>query len=115
MHIGLEFDEMTSSLNKLLSFKSNELHILHMSWNIKSFWGINKNRGQCDVEYWLNNLKNVNTIILDRDYVFSDDDKIGNIEALQALKELLPHINIEIANQECTAHLASFASFVGLK
>merc|ERR1712129_651820 len=74
LHLGLEFDEMTTSLPKLLRYKLNYFHSLHMSWNGQLFWGIDKQKGQHDVEYWLKNLIKIRTLILDRDYVFDDDD-----------------------------------------
>merc|ERR1712228_488080 len=111
VHCGLEFDEMTSSLSKLLRYKANDFIHFHMSWNVKSFWGINKKRGQLDVEYWLKDVTNIQTLILDRDYVFDDDDKTLNVEAMTALNELLPHVNVVIAGGECTYNLTTFANF----
>ena len=114
VHCGLEFDEITTSLSKLLRYKANEFCTFHMSWNQKSFWGINRNRGQSDVEYWLRDVKKIKTLILDRDYVFDDDDKTVNVEAMTALNDLLPNVNVCIAGGECTYNLIQFAKFCNL-
>eukprot|EP01083_Nonionella_stella_P021513 59652_1 len=114
VHLGVEFDEIASSLRKLLRYKTNRFSVLHMSWNRASFWGVNKNRTQKDVECWLFELQNVNTLVLDRDYVFDDDDKTENVEALGALQCLLPSIELRIAGGECTYNLTTFATFCGL-